>query len=246
MEIAFRDKFLTLWKKYFNNADLPIIFYYTDKSTRAKPARDAALPRCIIGALASIRDGQSYYFGVDSLKCGQKYLGFPKEMGANFRYFLSCGLPGKTRGERYVKSPEMVDEIVKNTPSIIAPHQYIVFKRWDKLTAADTPEVVIFFAIPDVLAGLYTLARFDETDRSAIQAPFSSGCASIVQNPYLEQYSEHPKAIIGLFDPSARICVPKDVLTIAIPMKKFVTMVNNIEESFLTTDSWRKIQQRIK
>ena len=202
MDIALRDRFLTLWKKYFNNAELPITFYYTDKATGAKPARNESLPRCIIGALANVREGQSYYFDVESLQCGQRYLGFPKEIRPNFRYFLSCGIPGKTRGERYVKSPEMVDEITKNTPYVTAPHKYIVFKRWDKLTAVDTPEVVVFFAVPDVLSGLYTLARFDETDRGAVQAPFGSGCAGIVQNPFLEQQSEHPRAIIGMFDPS--------------------------------------------
>ena len=246
MDIALRDKFLALWKKYFNQAELPITFYYTDKITDAKPAGSESLPRCIIGALASIREGKSFYFDAESLKCGQRFLGFSSEIRPTFRYFLSCGIPGKMRGERYVKSPEMVDDIMKNTPSFTAPHQYIVFKRWDKLTAADTPEVVIFFAVPDVLAGLFTLARFDETDRGAIQVPFGSGCASIVQNPYLEQQSEHPRAIIGMFDPSARVCVPPDVLTIAIPMKKFTVMVDNMEESFLITDSWQKIQQRIK
>jgi hypothetical protein len=48
-----------------------------------------------------------------------------------------------------------------------------------------------------------------------------------------------------MFDPSARVSVPKDMLTLAVPMKKFTAMVDNMEESFLITDSWRKIQQRI-
>jgi hypothetical protein len=48
-----------------------------------------------------------------------------------------------------------------------------------------------------------------------------------------------------MFDPSARVSVPKDVLTLSIPMKKFVKMVDNMEESFLITDSWQKVQQRI-
>ena len=246
MDIVLRDKFLALWKKYFNNAELPITFYYTDKPDDAKPAREESLPRCVIGALTSIREGKSLYFDAESLRCGQRFLGFSQEIRPYFRYFLSYGIPGKTRGERYVKSPEMVDDIFNNTPSIIAPHKYIVFKRWDKLTAADQPDVVIFFAIPDVLSGLYTLARFDETDRSAVQAPFGSGCSSIVQNPYLEQQSEHPRAIIGMFDPSARVCVPPDVLTLAVPMKKFIQMVDNMEESFLITETWQKIQRRIK
>jgi hypothetical protein len=245
MDIAFRDKFLTLWKKYFNHAELPITFYYTDVITGAQPAGNESLPRCIIGALANIREGKSLYFDTASLKCGQRFLGFSSEIRPTFRYFLSCGIPGKMRGERYVKSPEMVDEITKNTPSFIAPYKYIVFKRWDKLTAADIPQVVIFFAVPDVLAGLFTLARFDETDRGAIQVPFGSGCANVVQNPYLEQQSEHPRSIIGMFDISARPCVPQNILTMAIPMKKFTAVVDNMDESFLITDSWQIIQQRI-
>jgi len=30
MNIEIRDHFMQQWKKYFNNADLPITFYYTD------------------------------------------------------------------------------------------------------------------------------------------------------------------------------------------------------------------------
>ena len=227
---------------------MPIIFYYTDKVNRAKSAGPELLPRCIIAALANVREGKSLSVDSESVKCfgGKRYLGFSRELTPNFDYFLSFGIPGKTRGERYVKSPEMVKEITKNTPQFTAPGKFIVFKRWDKLEEADTPEVVIFFAVPDVLSGLFTLARFDETDRGAVQAPFGSGCASIIQNPYLEQASEHPKAIIGMFDPSARPFVPKDVLTLAIPMKKFIKMVDNMEESFLITDTWQKIQRRIK
>ena len=248
MDIAFRDKFLTLWKKYFNNAKLPIIFYYTNEEGHAKSAKTEKLPRCLIGALGSIREGKSLYFEADSIGCsgGKKYCGFTDELTPNFEYFLSYGIPNKLRGERYVKSPKMVREIMNNTPTFTAPGKFIVFKRWDKLKKRDTPEVVIFFAVPDVLSGLFTLARFDETDRSAVQAPFGSGCASIVQYPYLEKASEHPKTIIGMFDPSSRPFVPKDVITLAVPMKKFIEMIDNVKESFLITDSWKRIQKRIK
>jgi uncharacterized protein (DUF169 family) len=248
VDILVRDKFLTLWKKYFNNAELPITFYYTDKDNRINSAKPQILPRCIIAALSVVREGKPLYVEAESVKCfgGKRYLGFSREITQNFDYFLSCGIPGKTRGERYVKSPEMVREITKNTPAFTAPGKFVVFKRWDKLEEADNPEVVIFFAAPDVLSGLFTLARFDETDRGAVQAPFGSGCAGIIQYPYLEQASEHPRAIIGMFDPSARPFVPQDVLTMAVPMKKFIKMVDNMEESFLITESWQKVQRRIK
>jgi len=245
MDIELRDKFLTLWKKYFNNAELPITFYFSDDETRALPAGKETLPRCVIGGLAEVRAGKSLYYDAQSLKCGKRFLGFTREIRPNFNYFLSCGIPNKVHGERYVKTPEMVQVIFDNTLTITAPAKYIVFKRWDKLDEKDNPDVVIFFALPDVLSGLYTLARFDETDRGAVLAPFGSGCSAIVQNPYLEQFSDHPHAILGMFDPSARVSVPKDVLTLAVPMKKFVKMVDNMEESFLITEAWQKVQQRI-
>jgi len=53
MDIALRDKFLTLWPKYFNHAELPVTFYYTDKPIGAKYAKDESLPRCVIGALST-------------------------------------------------------------------------------------------------------------------------------------------------------------------------------------------------
>jgi hypothetical protein len=49
-----------------------------------------------------------------------------------------------------------------------------------------------------------------------------------------------------MFDVSARPFVPKDVLTFAAPMSKFTRMVANMEESFLITPSWAKVQKRIK
>ena len=198
--------------------------------------------------MALVQEGKSLYVEAESVKCfgGKRYLGFSQEITPDFDYFLSCGIAGKTRGERYVKSPEMVREITKNTPIFTAPGKFVVFKRWDKLEEIDNPEVVIFFATTDVLSGLFTLTRFDETDRGAIQSPFGSGCASIIQYPYLEQACEYPHAIIGMFDPSARPFVPQDTLTLAIPMKKFVKMIDNMEESFLITESWQKIQRRIK
>jgi hypothetical protein len=48
-----------------------------------------------------------------------------------------------------------------------------------------------------------------------------------------------------MFDPSARPCVPADVLTFAVPMKKFEKMLSYMEESFLITDTWNEIRNRI-
>jgi hypothetical protein len=66
-----------------------------------------------------------------------------------------------------------------------------------------------------------------------------------VQYPYLEKDSANPRAIIGLFDPSARPYVPKDALSFAVPFNKFMQMVDNMEDSFLITETWKTIQKRI-
>jgi uncharacterized protein (DUF169 family) len=249
MDTTFKKKFLTFWKKYFNNAELPITFFYTDEEGHAEAVKPGSVPRCIIGALVKVQKGESMAFDVDAVGCsgGKRYLGFTENLMPDFEYFLSCGIPGKMEGERYKKTPEMVKEYMKkHAPATKAPGRFIVFKRWDGLEAKDNPEVVIFFARPDVLAGLFTLASFDEIEQNMVIAPFGSGCASIVQYPYIETKSASPRAVIGMFDVSARPFVDANNLTFAAPMSKFVRMVDNMKESFLVTPSWAKVQKRIK
>ena len=247
MNVDIQHRFLKLWEKYFNNTELPIISYYTDEEERGEKVSLASTSRCVIGTLAKVRKGDSVYLNVDSIGCpgGRKYLGFTEGIMPNFEYFLSCGIPGRLEGERYSKSPELVKKLMNNMPEFKAPGRFIVFKRWDKLERQDEPQVVNFFAEPDVLSGLFTLYRFDEIDRDIVSAPFGSGCSTVVQYPYVESNSSHPRAVIGMFDISARPFVPKNVITFSIPMRKLVTMIENMEESFLITNSWQAVQKRI-
>jgi uncharacterized protein (DUF169 family) len=248
MDMKFRDEFIRLWQKYFNNSELPITFYYTSEEGHAENAKRDPRTPCILGAIGGIRKGNSMAFNAESVGCagGKRYLGFSDRLAPNFTYFLSCGIPGKVEGERYKKTPELVAEIMERWPKFKAPARYIVFKRWDKLEASDRPEVVIFFAKPDVLSGLFTLANYDVSDPHGVITPMGSGCSSIVQNPYVEKDSAQPRGIIGMFDSSARPFVTPDELTFAAPFNKFTAMVGNMEESFLITDTWKTMQKRIQ
>jgi hypothetical protein len=87
------------------------------------------------------------------------------------------------------------------------------------------PEVIVFFAQAEVLSCLFTLANFDESEPEGVFTPMGSGCSSIVSYPYLETDSPHPRAIIGMFDPSARPYVPSNTLTFSVPMSRFVMMI---------------------
>ena len=247
MDLRLRDQFIGLWANYFDGAELPLGFYYTDDESSRQHLRPTQGHTCFIGQLASVRRGKTLSLDRESVGCpgGKRYLGFTRDVMPDFEYFLSCGIPGKLEGERYKNSPETVREAMRKLPSFDAPAKYAVFKRWDKLEEADQPEVIIFFARPDVLSGLFTLSNFDETDPQAVIAPFGAGCATIAQYPYLEKDSDRPRSVIGLFDVSARPFVPASVISFATPMAKSTRMIENMEESFLITDSWAKVRRRI-
>jgi len=248
MNIDSRNHFISQWKKYFNNADLPITFYYTNDPGDATIMPSTGKWSCIICEMQKVRSGQALAFSSDSVKCGggKRYLGFADKMRPNFEYFLSCGIENEMEGERYLRTPELVIEWMRNQKKLNIGGKYIVFKRWDSLDEHDNPDVVIFFATSDILSGLFTLANFDQTEQDSTFSPFAAGCGSIVYYPYLEKDSERQRAVIGMFDVSARPCVPEGVLSFAVPIAKFSKMISYMDESFLITESWRKVQKRIK
>ncbi|MCX6230081.1 MAG: DUF169 domain-containing protein [Bacteroidetes bacterium] len=246
MNAGLKEKFIVLWEKYFNNVELPIIFYYSDDLGDAEKAVKPEGRNCVICELAKVRNGKSLAFSEETVRCGggQRYLGFTDKMRPGFEHFLSCG-NDNIEGERYIRTPEMVKEFLKNQQFIDHKEKNIVFKRWDNISETDEPEVVIFFAKPDVLSGLFTLANFDQTDPNVTYSTFCAGCGSIVHYPYLESKTKRQRAIIGMFDPSARPCVPSDVLSFAVPMQRFEKMISFMEESFLITETWTNVKKRI-
>ena len=247
MDMAFKEKFLGLWERYFDGASLPVVFYYTDDGDAAPLMKAPSGHRCVIADVSRVAAGRDLLFDVDSVGCfgGKHYFGFTQGWAPDFEHFLSRGLEGVVEGERYKKTVEHVRNYMELLPPFVAPARYILFKRWDRLEVNDRPEVVIFFAPPDVLSGLFTLANYDRLGPDGVFSPFGSGCAAIVQYPYFERNDDMPRAVLGMLDVSARPCVRPGVLTFAIPMKRFVTMVENMEESFLSTASWAMVRKRV-
>lgn len=246
MDILLKDKFIQQWGRFFGKAELPITFYYTKEPCDTELADIPAGWSCVIAQFAKVRKGKSLAFNADSVTCGggKRYLAFSNTMRPGFEYFLSCG-NAEIEGERYLQSPELVKNFMANMPTEIQTDSYIVFKRWDNLTELDKPDVVIFFTTPDVISGLFTLANFDQSEPNGTITPFGAGCSSIVHYPYKESKSARQRAVIGMFDPSARPCVGENILTFAVPIKRFESMVKNMEESFLATATWSKIKNRI-
>ncbi len=169
---------------------------------------------------------------------------FTDSMPPRFECYISHYPDGS--GERYKLHPEQVVSFWDNLPKLPTKGDYVIFKRWDNLVEADEPDAVIFFATPDVLSGLFTLTCFDSTAEDAVIAPFGAGCTNLIYFPYREQINGTGRAVIGLMDPSARKRTKSDLITFSIPMSKFITMIDQMEESFLMTDTWTIIQKRIE
>lgn len=246
MKTTLRDQFVVFWNKYFPGAELPIVFQYSNDTQNIPVMETPPVHRCLIAQLARTRRGESLCLQASSSGCrgGKRYTNFTDRMFPGFECFISHNEQGA--GERYKQTPELTEACIGQLPVLPIKGENLIFKRWDKLEEMDAPEVVIFFATPDVISGLFTLTCFDNATPDAVITPFGAGCASIIYHPYQEQIAGTNRAVLGLFDPSARKCIKENILSFAIPFSKFEKMVAQMEESFLITDTWEVIKKRIR
>jgi len=240
-----------LWKQFPEIVGLreyPLGAYYTNDKPEGYTPRPG-IQTCMIGYLQRARqNGETVYFDKEHFGCpgGAYYMGFVKSPRPNLEYFLSCGISGQMEGERYVKTPELAREFIDKRKPSLAPAAYCVFKPIEKFRKEEKPQVVIFFASPDILSGLFTLTNYALEVTDAVMTPFGSGCSTILTLPIKEAEKEKPRAILGMFDVSARPMVEKDVLTLAMPYLVFLKLLENIRDSFLETESWKKVLGRIR
>jgi hypothetical protein len=248
MDTGLRDRFTVLWQNYFPGTELPITIEFRKDADPVKKIPPPDGWRCLICQIGRVRNGTSLVLDEKSITCrgGLIYSGYSHERPPYFRNFLSQGIPGGVEGERYKQTPDIVDAWQEKIVTLPSQGMDLLVTRWDQLAEDDNPEVVIFFARPEVLSGLFTLANYDQSNPNGVICPMGAGCSSIVHYPWLEQQKENPKAVLGMFDPSARPCIPLDMLTLAIPMKKFVRMIGFMEESFLITKTWDTVKKKIE
>jgi uncharacterized protein (DUF169 family) len=239
------------WKQFQKTLGLkesPLGVYYTNDKPEGVTPKEG-ISGCMIGLLQNARKkGTTVYFDKDHFGCpgGAYYMGFFESPRPNIEYFLSCGIPGEMEGERYIKTPERAREYFARMIPRRAPATYCVFKPIEQFESGAEPEVVAFFTGPDILSGLFTLTNYALERTDAVYAPFSSGCGTILTYPLKEVGREQPRAILGMFDVSARPIIEKDILSLAMPYTVFLTLLENVSGSFLQTESWNKVLQRIQ
>jgi hypothetical protein len=192
---------------------------------------------CFVGLLKSVEQGkQVVVSGEHGCFGGRFYCGFSGEPFEGQAEYVSLG-------EHYIKTPELCRQIWNDYPPPPAAGEWLVFQRLDTYGASADPEVVVFLASPDSIAGLHFLASYDR-GIGAVIAPFASGCGAIVAFPRLEAQEKTHRAVLGLFDPSARCTEDPGVLSFAADVARIKEMLANISECFLQHDAWRKIRAR--
>ena len=239
------------WNQFCETLGLkesPLGIYYTnDKPEGITPKTGTHL--CMIGFLKQARkSGKTVYFDKSHFGCpgGAYYMGFLESPRPDIEYFLSCGIPGQMEGERYVKTPELAGKYIEKMKPRPASATYCVFKSIERFQRDAKPEIVVFFVSPDILSGLFTLTNYSLERTDGVHTPFGSGCSTILTHPLKEAEKEDPRAVLGMFDVSARPMVEKDILTLSMPYPIFLRLLEDASGSFLQTESWRKVLRRIQ
>lgn len=230
------QEFVVRFREAFSDvAPMPIAFWYGD--TAVNP--ESRVPRCMIGAIRKVCEGNSLTLTAENVLCGGGglYTAF-RPMPERVPLFVS-------ETEHYKQSPEQVRGYVEGLGIEITDKPYLNFVRVDELQSWQGVEAVVFFATPDILSGLCTWAFYDNDSEDAVVTKFASCCAAVVSFATTENRKGGRSCFLGMFDPSARPLVPKNELTFAVPMCRFKEMLTTMPDSALYQKAFSAVRRRI-
>lgn len=153
------------------------------------------------------------------------------------------------KGERYWKTPALVQEYLDEILIMEIPVKYVIVKPLLACEPDEIPKVVIFFANPHQISGLITLVNYARPGHENVIIRAGSGCNQAFLYAYQEGLSACPRAVLGFTDPSARknCCsmIGDDALTLAVPYPLYQEMEDDVKGSFLETETWEALQKRM-
>ena len=235
----------------------PVAIILTDdKPEDGAHFKEGSRRGCVAALLVSAsKNSRVAYFDRNSFGCpgGGTGLGFGDCYGKfPIDYLLSTGneeMATQTgssfmlEGERFYRSPELARKWVDSLPITDVPAEFVVFKPWVQVTEQDKPELVVFFANADQLSALVVMADFNRGTNRSTMAPFGAACQPVLFG-LDEAKKENPRGVIGFLDISKRAIVDRETLTFTVPFKMFQEMEAGVEDSFLKTHVWQKLQER--
>ena len=230
------QEFVLRFREAFGEAaPLPIAFGYGDAAVNT----ESRVPRCMIGAIRKVCEGNPLTLTAENVLCGGGglYTAF-RPMEERVPLFVS-------ETEHYKQSPEQVRTYVESLEIELSDKPYLNFVSVDELESWEGVEAVVFFATPDILSGLCTWAFYDNDAEDAITTKFASGCAAIVTFATVENRKGGRRCFLGMFDPSARPLVPKNELSFVVPMSRFREMLYTMPDSALYQKAFSVVRRRI-
>lgn len=203
---------------------------------------------CVVGNVWRARKKKKpAFFDSERFGCpgGAFYLGNLGPQTETIVYYVSTGVPGQVEGELYFPTPEDCRKFFDYIAPRPAPAQYCVFKPLSQFTDDEEPELVAFFCRPETMSGLHQLVTFATGDLQGVVSPMGAGCSNLVTWPlhYLDRGKS--KAVLGGWDPSARMYYKTDELSLAMPWDMFLKLLKSWRNSFLTTKTWKTTQKKI-
>jgi hypothetical protein len=151
--------------------------------------------------------------------------------------FLTEGKNGAATGEGLKATPEIAAGFLERVRPMRPAGGHVLFgplrlEAWEKVRS------VTFFADPDRLSALMTLASFWSADPDEIAAPFSSGCGLL----WREMANlDRDRAVLGCTDIAMRRYLPPDILCLTVAPERFARMVDYPDSCFLEKKWWREL-----
>ncbi len=161
-------------------------------------------------------------------------------------FYVTTGIPGTPmEGEHYLPDHQSMRAFMDDTIPPEAPAKYCMLKPLGQFGDDEEPLVVAFFARPEALNGLFSLACYATGSHNAVASPFSAGCGSLIAWPLVYQQRGEERAVLGGFDLSARKFMKTDEMSFAVPLPMYRKMLDAMEHSALTRDTWRGVRKKV-
>lgn len=226
---------------------------------------------CVMWLFAQAALGRSVALSRETIGCpgGAVGLGFADGFpdAERHAYFLSVGVEGTgaperlieqarampespmrehlLHGERYWRDPAAAEAFLSLLPTPPAPPAWVVLMPLSAVPEGAEPAVVVFVANALQLAGLVQLAHYRRPTADGVIIPPGAGCMQFHLWAAAEAEREFPRVVVGMTDPTARLAVRRtlgaDVLTVAVPWRRYLEFEEDVAGSFLETAEWREL-----
>jgi len=149
-------------------------------------------------------------------------------------------------GERLHRDTEKAKRFMtEDLPITDIAEKYVVFTPLSRVPAGEVPVVVVFLANPLQITGLVTLVSAIREGTDSVRVPPMAACQQIGAFVYEEARREHPRAVLGYTDLSAREnvgkTIPPEMFTFAVPYRLFLAMEEEAKDGVFDGPIWKNL-----